>query len=355
MKKLLMFLTFVMMVMVGLAQSQPKFSYQAVLRDTNDRLVTNGNNITLKWEVMNLSNNVIYTETYTGLTTNSQGLFSLYLGDSTVGIGSFGAVEWYNARVRTTLIYNGQTIVSPIQPVMAVPYALIADDLNPNGKTIKEIYHTIDTVKAHIRQELADTSVSIRYQIDTVKTQLRVEIDTTSQQIRSALVDTATNLRGYINTRAAQLQQNLDDSTSAVRSALIDTAADIRGALVDNFNRVGVAIHDSVSILRDSIKSLKDSIHALRVSIEQMKLHMKQGGDNVEFTAMDNQTAFILASGLDEPQSGTLIMMYINGVRVRSAAVSYDSGTRTFTYDPTEFGNKMIIADDIVEFEWNNF
>ncbi|MBP5709399.1 MAG: hypothetical protein J6W84_00255, partial [Bacteroidales bacterium] len=79
-------------VTVSMAQSQ-KIAYQAVVRDTNNKLLVNGNNISLKWEVMNISNNVIYTETHTNLSTNDNGLLTLTLGDSTKGIGSWGAVE----------------------------------------------------------------------------------------------------------------------------------------------------------------------------------------------------------------------------------------------------------------------
>ncbi|MBP5710157.1 MAG: hypothetical protein J6W84_04200, partial [Bacteroidales bacterium] len=254
-KKVIILLTLVIVGLSALAQTQPKFSYQAVLRDTNNRLVTNGNNITLKWEVMNISNNVIYTETHTGLVTNSQGLLSIYLGDSTLGIGSFGAIEWNNARVRTTMIYNGQTIVSPIEPIMAVPYALMAEKLSPNSTTIKEIYYVIDTVKAHVRQELADTSSSIRYQIDTIKTQLRVEIDTTSQQIRRDIWNTDSTLRAYVDTTARDIRQELTDSVSLLRADIHDTADVLRKAMKDSLGNYALqkSLDDTASALRSKI------------------------------------------------------------------------------------------------------
>ena len=217
MKKILMLFMLGMIAVAAMAQSTPKFSYQVVVRDTNNHLVTNGSNISFKWEVMNASNNVIYTENYTGLTTNANGLLTLQLGDSTHGIGEFWAVEWYDARVRTTITFNGQSIVSPIAPVKAVPYAVAAEILNPNGKTMKEILYMIDTVKTHIRNELADTAYSIRYQIDTVKTQIRAEladtatsiryqIDTVKTQIRAELADTAYSIRYQIDTVKTQIR-----------------------------------------------------------------------------------------------------------------------------------------------------
>ncbi len=197
--KKLAFLLLGLMAFAAMAQTNPKFSYQSVLRDSNNRLYTNGSNITLKFEVMNASNNVIYTETHTGLTTNSNGLLTTLLGDTTKGIGQFWAVEWYHARVRTTVTFDGQTLVSPIEYIYAVPYAIMSEQLNPNGVTMKEIYYVIDTTKQNIRSELADTAYVLRTIIQQTHDTLQAHIDTASAQIREALADTAASIRDFVN------------------------------------------------------------------------------------------------------------------------------------------------------------
>ena len=288
MKKFFVFLFLAMLVVTALAQSTPKFSYQAVVRDTNNRLVTNGSNITFKWEVMNASNNVIYTETYTGLTTNANGLLSLQIGDSTVGIGQFWAVEWYNARVRTTISFNGQTIVSPIAPVNAVPYALTAETLNPNGETMKEIYYVIDTVKAHIRSELADTSTNIRYSLDTTKANIRAELADTSLALRTLIQQNYDTLQAHIDTTSAQIRSALEDTARDIRIALVDTANDIRGALLDTASDIRGALEDTA---RDIRIALVDTANDIRKDIYKgdstLQAHIDTASVNVRKALVD--------------------------------------------------------------------
>ena len=75
MKKVLMLVAMVVMTLAAMAQSNPKVSYQSVVRDENNRLVAN-QEVTVKVEVLDANDAVLYTETQT-VTSNANGLVSL--------------------------------------------------------------------------------------------------------------------------------------------------------------------------------------------------------------------------------------------------------------------------------------
>ena len=160
-------LTLIVMVMLGLslmAQSTGKISYQAVVRDGNNRLAAN-TTVTVKVTIGS------YEETFTGVQTNANGLISLLIGNET----GFDAIDWSSASITTEVTIGSETVTNTV-PVTAVPYALYASDVNPSGANVEAIYNKIK----------ADSLL------------LQDNIDTVSAEVRSALVDTAAALRGAI-------------------------------------------------------------------------------------------------------------------------------------------------------------
>ena len=158
------------MVMLGLslmAQSTGKISYQAVVRDGNNRLAVN---TTVKVKVT-IGN---YVENFTNVQTNANGLISLLIGNE----AGFDAIDWSSASI-TTEVTIGSEMVTNTVPVTAVPYALYASDVNPSGATVEAIYNKIkadslllqghiDTVSANVRSALLDTAAAIRGAIPAV-------------------------------------------------------------------------------------------------------------------------------------------------------------------------------------------
>lgn len=91
MKKILTLVAMIVMTFAAMAQSNPKISYQAVVRDAENRLVPN-TDVTVKIDVLAADNTVLYTETQT-VTSNQNGLVSLMIG----GTDEFTALDWANA------------------------------------------------------------------------------------------------------------------------------------------------------------------------------------------------------------------------------------------------------------------
>lgn len=91
MKQLITFLAAVVITVGVYAQTPNKISYQAVVRDTSNNLITN-QQVGVKIEVKEGST-VEYSETHT-VTTNANGLFTLNIGDGSNLSGTWSNIDW---------------------------------------------------------------------------------------------------------------------------------------------------------------------------------------------------------------------------------------------------------------------
>jgi hypothetical protein len=121
----------------ALAQAPQKMSYQAVIRDVANILVTNAP-VGMQISILQGSSNGIpvYVETQTG-TTNINGLVSMEIGAGTVVSGNFAAINWaagpYFIKTETDPTGgNNYTIVGTTQ-LLSVPYALYAETSGTPG------------------------------------------------------------------------------------------------------------------------------------------------------------------------------------------------------------------------------
>jgi hypothetical protein len=140
MRKLFTFLAAIILTTIVLAQNVPqKMSYQAVIRNSNDQLVTNTQiGIEINIRQGSATGTVVYTETQTP-STNSNGLVSLEIG----GGAGFNSINWSNdnyfietktaiAAPLTTYTITGTT------QLLSVPYALYAKTAESISGTIAE-------------------------------------------------------------------------------------------------------------------------------------------------------------------------------------------------------------------------
>lgn len=130
MKRVFTFIVAVILTASVFAQSPEKMSYQAVIRNSSDALVTN-QSIGMQISILQGSagGTAVYVETQTP-TTNANGLVSIEIGAGTVVSGDFSTIDWANGLyyIKTEtdpaggISYN----ITGTSQLLSVPYALHA-------------------------------------------------------------------------------------------------------------------------------------------------------------------------------------------------------------------------------------
>tara|TARA_B100000809_G_scaffold266457_1_gene329267 strand:- start:2153 stop:2953 length:801 start_codon:yes stop_codon:yes gene_type:complete len=140
MKKLYTLLTAVTLTASAFAQAPEKMSYQAVIRDAGNALVTSqALGIQISILQGGATGTAVYVETQTS-TTNTNGLVSLEIGVGTVVSGNFTTINWgndtYFIKTETDLTGGTSYNVTGISQLMSVPYALYAKTAGEKTYTI---------------------------------------------------------------------------------------------------------------------------------------------------------------------------------------------------------------------------
>ena len=207
------------------APTHEQLTYQTVVRNAQNQLVFNQDNVTVKVYVCSdaAGSNVVYSETHTGLSTNANGMLSMMIGSVAPDEGTWAGIDWSTAYIKTTISYNPGsgtvTITHDPAPVTAVPYALSAGNTSNITNLIGDAIH--DSIVNNI-----------------------------SEQIHDSIVDA---LGDY------QIQ-NCDDVNDCVATAIADGNSDINHA-IDTvvLNNIGDAIHDS--IVNNIENNISEQIH----------------------------------------------------------------------------------------------
>ena len=119
------------------AQAPNKMSYQAVIRNSSNALVTNSA-VGMRISILQTSatGTAVYVETQNS-TTNANGLASLEIGGGTVLSGNFANINWANGPyfIKTETDPTGGTsyTITGTSQLLSVPYALYAGNGVPYG------------------------------------------------------------------------------------------------------------------------------------------------------------------------------------------------------------------------------
>lgn len=176
---------FAAILLLAVGATAQKLSYQAVVRNDANELVT-GTTVQVKVSILNTSGDVQYAENHANVQTNLNGLLSLMIGDGTpTGTTTMADVVWSGASVRTIITLPGGASVTSVTPVNAVPYALYADNVDPaNFPTVPEnvsafnndagyISNTNDDCSNEVNLcELQNTIAQLQQQLDNIQGQL---------------------------------------------------------------------------------------------------------------------------------------------------------------------------------------
>ena len=148
MKKLFTILAVVLINASSFAQSPPqKMSYQAIIRNSNNALVTSttvGMQITILQASPMGVTTPVYVETQTP-TTNINGLVSIEVGAGTVVSGIFSAISWaygpFYIKTETDLAGGTNYSITGTSQLLSVPYALFSANGTPTGTYVGEMLY----------------------------------------------------------------------------------------------------------------------------------------------------------------------------------------------------------------------
>ena len=151
----------VLLTAIVSAQSPEKMSYQAVIRNSSNQLVTNQ---TVGMQISILqgspSGTAVYVEIHEPV-SNANGLVSLEIGSGTVVSGNFSSIDWANGTyfIKTETDLNGGTnyTITGTSQLLSVPYALHAK----TAETITSAVTETDPVfNASVARGITTTDVS---------------------------------------------------------------------------------------------------------------------------------------------------------------------------------------------------
>ncbi len=141
-----------------MAQAPNKFTYQAVVRNASNQLISNtlvGVRISILQN--SATGSVVYSETQM-LNTNTNGLITMNIGEGTAVYGSLSTINWGNGVyfLKSEIDPNGGSnyTVTSTQQLLSVPYALYA---NEAGNSFSGDYNDLSNLP-QIPQVPADVS-----------------------------------------------------------------------------------------------------------------------------------------------------------------------------------------------------
>lgn len=130
MKKIITICAAILMTATVFAQSPNKMSYQAIIRNSSNALVTSST-VGMRISILQTtpSGTAVYVETQTP-TTNANGLVSIEIGGGTVVSGNFANINWANGpyfvKTETDPLGGSAYSITGSSQLLSVPYALHA-------------------------------------------------------------------------------------------------------------------------------------------------------------------------------------------------------------------------------------
>ena len=224
---------FAAILLLAVGATAQKLSYQAVVRNNANELVTE-TTVQVAVMVLDASNAVQYAETHANVQTNRNGLLSLMIGDGiSMSSTTLADVVWPGASLRTIITLPDNTTITNVTPVNSVPYALYADNVDPDmvSDAIADYIasHNIggeDNVQADWNEtdQSSDAYIRNKPDIPTIPTNISYfENDAgylTAAQCNGVDICSLLNMVAALQQQVADLQTQLDSVGLIVDTAI---------------------------------------------------------------------------------------------------------------------------------------
>jgi uncharacterized protein (TIGR02145 family) len=327
MKKIITICAALIMTASVFAQSPEKMSYQAVVRDGSNNLVTSSA-VGMQLSILqgSASGTAVYVETQTP-TSNANGLVSVEIGSGTVVSGTFATIDWSNGPyfIKTETDPTGGTsyTITGTSQLLSVPYALHAKTAETVTGGITETDPTFTSSQA---ANITATDITNLGNLSGVNTG---DQDLSTLATKTALGDSTAQVRSEIPDVSGFLTSETDPTFTSSQAANIN-ATDITN--LSNLSGVNTGDQDLSTLATKT--ALGDSTAQVRSEIPDVSGFLTSETDPV-FSAWDKSTGISitesqisdLQSYLELPTSGNAgDMVYWNGTAWVTVAATTNEG-----------------------------
>ena len=378
MKKTLLLIAMMLCCATTIFAQNNKISYQAVVRDTENKLVAN-KDVQVTVNIYNGdATTAAYTETQTA-TTNLNGLVSLLIGNGTVTDGNWGLIDWKTAHIETTVTLAGTSLGTLAMPLTAVPYAMYAeyaDELDPDAAVVIGIYNKIkydslalsihlnDTLNEYVKKDgLCDeVKICMGGGLSAVYEKMKADSTAIYEKMKAdsaalgAVIAANTDNITITNNNLTALQNRVNTFNTNVCDSVLtcNVITDMRDSIQLNrdsirINAAAIKTNTEAIATKADAQTVSEQIAALNTLVTALTTRVNHLHDSIEdiinntpvmaqdsFTvAQAGQTEFTLKN---VPHADHVLRMYINGVMVGGN----HSGVLTTTNDPT---SKVVVYD----------
>lgn len=154
----------------GFCQAPQKLSYQAIIRDAGNNLISNGN-VGLQIQIVqgSIFGPSVYVESHQGI-TNGNGLLTLEIGDGFVVLGDFSQIDWssgpYYLKTEIDPLGGTNYVITGITELLSVVYSLHAEVAD---SVIGGVVETDPVFSSSIAEGITQTDTSFwnQHTIDT--------------------------------------------------------------------------------------------------------------------------------------------------------------------------------------------
>ena len=229
-----LFLFFLLITISVFAQSPEKMSYQAVIRDASNTLVTN-QSVGMQISILQTTTTgtAVYTETQT-VTTNTNGLVSLEIGMGDTS-DDFSAIDWkagpYFIKTETDPTGGSSYTITGTSQLLSVPFAMYAKSSGSSETNATNIANNTTSIETNtIAIELNTAKVGITAQQASDITSNNAKTGITTEQSDAIVTNTAKSVSngadGYSAYQVAVVNGYQLDEASWLASLIGTSGAD---------------------------------------------------------------------------------------------------------------------------------
>lgn len=331
MKKTLLLIALVLCCATTIFAQNNKISYQAVVRDTENKLVAN-KDVEVTVNIYNgpetATSDAVYTETQT-VTTNLNGLISLMIGPD-VATPAWNSIQWNQARIETTVTLDNTSLGTLKMPLTAVPYALYAKEISPDAVVITNIYN---------KMQQDSTALADKMQADSLL--LHDALKDSTANVRGALKDSVTN----VNTRMQTMAENLHNEISTLDNRVtnrMNTISDSVKTTLDSVTTVSTTLHNKINTLETNVTNRMNTISdSVRTTLDSVTTVSTNLHSEITAVSTDMQNNYAKLAGGNEFSGTNTFTGTVNAGTVNASSVTVSCGSGNTTLDICTMYNEL--------------